>query len=125
MPGAFKAMARRLSINIVNNISSLRLGKIIQFSLIGVNYRKQPPICANDDGFAQKKHPPNLARIARRVLLRGTKNLFAAVINSLQGIAQRAHAKHYVAGLCSGLQRKNMEMIAYLHDQDRQPALLR
>jgi SRSO17 transposase len=42
-------------------------------------------------------------------------------INSLQGIAQREHAKHYVAGLCSGLQRKNMEMIAYLHDQDRQP----
>jgi SRSO17 transposase len=39
----------------------------------------------------------------------------------LKRIEQREHAKHYVAGLCSGLQRKNMEMIAYLHDQDRQP----
>jgi SRSO17 transposase len=39
----------------------------------------------------------------------------------LKRVEQREHAKHYVAGLCSGLQRKNMEMIAYLHDQDRQP----
>jgi SRSO17 transposase len=43
---------------------------------------------------------------------------FAACLNRIE---QREHAKHYVAGLCSGLQRKNMEMIAYLHDQDRQP----
>ena len=40
---------------------------------------------------------------------------------NLKRVEQREHAKHYVAGLCSGLQRKNMEMIAYLHDQDRQP----
>lgn len=39
----------------------------------------------------------------------------------LRRVEQREHLKHYVAGLCSGLQRKNMEMIAYLHDQDRQP----
>jgi SRSO17 transposase len=39
----------------------------------------------------------------------------------LQRVEQRDHAKHYVVGLCSGLDRKNMEMIAYLHDQDRQP----
>ena len=43
---------------------------------------------------------------------------FAACLNRIE---QREHAKHYVAGLCSGLERKNMEMIAYLHDQDRQP----
>jgi hypothetical protein len=39
----------------------------------------------------------------------------------LRRVEQRERLKHYVAGLCSGLQRKNMEMIAYLHDQDRQP----
>lgn len=43
---------------------------------------------------------------------------FAACLNRVE---QRDHAKDYVAGLLSGLQRKNTEMIAYLHDQDRQP----
>ena len=43
---------------------------------------------------------------------------FAACLNRVE---QRDHAKHYVAGLLSGLERKNTEMIAYLHDQDRQP----
>src|SRR3989304_55238 len=34
---------------------------------------------------------------------------------------QRRHAWEYVAGLLSNLKRKNTEMIAYLHEQDRQP----
>jgi len=34
---------------------------------------------------------------------------------------QRRHAWEYVAGLLSNLKRKNTEMIAYVHDQDRQP----
>ena len=34
---------------------------------------------------------------------------------------QRRHAWEYVAGLLSNLRRKNTEMIAYLHEQDRQP----
>jgi SRSO17 transposase len=38
---------------------------------------------------------------------------------SLTG-AQATHARHYVAGLVSDLQRKNAEGIAYLHDQERQ-----
>lgn len=32
---------------------------------------------------------------------------------------QQAHAQSYVVGLASGLRRKNVESIAYLHDQDR------
>lgn len=42
-------------------------------------------------------------------------------VAGLNRVEQRGHAKHYVAGLLSGLERKNTEMIAYLHDQDRQP----
>jgi SRSO17 transposase len=33
---------------------------------------------------------------------------------------QKQHVQHYVAGLVSGVERKNVEAIAYLHDQDRQ-----
>lgn len=40
---------------------------------------------------------------------------------SLIRIEQREHAREYVAGLLSDLKPKNTEMIAYLHDQDRQP----
>ena len=40
---------------------------------------------------------------------------------SLRRVEQREHLKDYVAGLCSGLQRKNIETIAYLHEHDRQP----
>src|SRR3990170_8408789 len=32
---------------------------------------------------------------------------------------QQAHVESYMVGLASGLQRKNVESIAYLHDQDR------
>ncbi len=34
---------------------------------------------------------------------------------------QRQHAAEYVAGLVSNVKRKNIETIAYLHEQDRQP----
>jgi SRSO17 transposase len=40
---------------------------------------------------------------------------------SLRCAAQRQHAYEYVAGLVSNVERKNVESIAYLHDQDRQP----
>jgi SRSO17 transposase len=40
---------------------------------------------------------------------------------SLQQAEQREHAQEYVAGLVSNVKRKNIESIAYLHEQDRQP----
>lgn len=42
---------------------------------------------------------------------------FAAL---LETPAQRAHVQEYVAGLVSNVKRKNVESIAYHHDQDRQ-----
>jgi SRSO17 transposase len=40
---------------------------------------------------------------------------------SLKHAAQGQHAEEYVAGLVSNVKRKNIETIAYLHEQDRQP----
>jgi SRSO17 transposase len=40
---------------------------------------------------------------------------------SLAHAAQRDHLEEYVAGLVSNVKRKNIETIAYLHEQDRQP----
>src|ERR1035437_2560680 len=40
---------------------------------------------------------------------------------SLEHVAQRAHLEEYVTGLVSNVKRKNIETIAYLHEQDRQP----
>jgi len=40
---------------------------------------------------------------------------------SLEHAAQRDHLEEYVAGLVSNVKRKNIESIAYLHEQDRQP----
>jgi SRSO17 transposase len=40
---------------------------------------------------------------------------------SLEYAAQRDHLEEYVAGLVSNVKRKNVESIAYLHEQDRQP----
>ena len=40
---------------------------------------------------------------------------------SLKHDAQRQHAAEYVAGLVSNVKRRNIETIAYLHEQDRQP----
>jgi SRSO17 transposase len=42
---------------------------------------------------------------------------FAAIMESAQ---QEQHLGEYVAGLVSDVKRKNAEMIAYFHDQDRQ-----
>jgi SRSO17 transposase len=43
---------------------------------------------------------------------------FAAILDHA---AQRNHLEEYVAGLVSNVKRKNIESIAYLHEQDRQP----
>ena len=40
---------------------------------------------------------------------------------SLKHAAQREHVEEYVAGLVSNVKCKNIETIAYLHEQDRQP----
>jgi len=40
---------------------------------------------------------------------------------SLEHGAQRDHLEEYVSGLVSNVKRKNIESIAYLHEQDRQP----
>lgn len=40
---------------------------------------------------------------------------------SLAHAAQRDHLEEYLAGLVSNIKRKNIESIAYLHEQDRQP----
>jgi SRSO17 transposase len=42
-------------------------------------------------------------------------------VASLQRSEQDLHARHYVAGLLSNLEYKNVESIAYLHDQQREP----
>ena len=42
-------------------------------------------------------------------------------VASLKHAEQRQHAQDYVAGLVSNVERKNVEAIAYLHEQDRQP----
>ncbi len=40
-------------------------------------------------------------------------------LKSLGQRAQQKHAQDYLVGLVSDLNRKNVESIAYLHDQDR------
>src|SRR5579884_1335469 len=42
-------------------------------------------------------------------------------VASLQRSEQGQHARHYVAGLLSNLPDKNVESIAYLYDQQREP----
>ena len=42
-------------------------------------------------------------------------------VASLQRREQHQHARTYVAGLVSDLEYKNVESIAYLHDQEREP----
>src|SRR3989304_8719707 len=57
-------------------------------------------------------------RIPRGMLdrLEGFVEPFAARLGSSE---QGKHVREYVAGLCSDVKRKNSEMIAYLHDQER------
>jgi SRSO17 transposase len=50
--------------------------------------------------------------------LRAFVRPFAA---SLREAEQREHAEEYVTGLVSNVKRKNVESIAYLHENDRQP----
>src|SRR3954469_22807771 len=47
-------------------------------------------------------------------------DFLAPFVATLGTAEQRTHARHYVAGLVSDLERKNAEGIAYLHDQERQ-----
>jgi len=42
-------------------------------------------------------------------------------VGRLQEAEQKIHARNYVTGLLSDLKRKNVESVAYLHDQDRLP----
>src|SRR5215213_4813036 len=57
-------------------------------------------------------------------LLRGLQHRLGSFLQpfvlSLQRDEQRQNARHYVQGLLSSLPDKNVESIAYLHDQERQ-----
>jgi SRSO17 transposase len=59
-------------------------------------------------------------RIPRGVLSR-LERFLDPFVASLQRSEQGQHARTYVAGLLSGLDDKNVESIAYLHDQEREP----
>lgn len=54
-------------------------------------------------------------------VLRRLKEFVHPFAESLVCDAQRDHLEEYVAGLVSNVKRKNIESIAYLHEQDRQP----
>src|SRR5882724_5336301 len=47
------------------------------------------------------------------------ENFLEPFVARLRQTEQRAHARTYVTGLLSSLERKNVESIAYLHDQER------
>jgi SRSO17 transposase len=59
-------------------------------------------------------------RLLRGVLPR-LQRFLDPFVEPLQRSEQRRHACHYVAGLVSDLEYKNVESIAYLHDQQREP----
>jgi len=59
-------------------------------------------------------------RIPRGVLSR-LERFLDPFVASLQRSEQGQHARTYVAGLLSQLESKNVESIAYLHDQQREP----
>lgn len=59
-------------------------------------------------------------RILRGVLPR-LERFLDPFVERLQRSEQVQHARHYVAGLLSNLEYKNVESIAYLHDQQREP----
>jgi SRSO17 transposase len=60
--------------------------------------------------------PDALAGVLERL-----KNFVRPFAASLKHMSQREHVEEYVAGLVSNVKRKNIETIAYLHEQDRQP----
>lgn len=49
------------------------------------------------------------------------ENFLEPFMACLQEAEQKAHARSYVTGLLSDLKRKNVESVAYLHDQERLP----
>ena len=59
-------------------------------------------------------------RIPRGVLPR-LQRFLDPFVDALQRSEQTLHAHTYVAGLLSDLKYKNVESIAYLHDQEREP----
>jgi SRSO17 transposase len=56
-----------------------------------------------------------------RGLLPRLERFLDPFVAALQRREQAEHARHYVAGLVSNLEYKNVESIAYLHDQEREP----
>jgi SRSO17 transposase len=54
-------------------------------------------------------------------VLERLKEFVRPFVASLTHAAQCEHVEEYVAGLVSNVKRKNIETIAYLHEQDRQP----
>jgi SRSO17 transposase len=56
-----------------------------------------------------------------RGLLPRLERFLDPFVDGLQRSEQVQHARHYVAGLLSDLPDKNVESIAYLHDQPREP----
>lgn len=59
-------------------------------------------------------------RICHAVLSR-LERFLDPFVESLQRSEQAEHARAYVAGLLSSVEYKNVESIAYLHDQEREP----
>jgi SRSO17 transposase len=49
------------------------------------------------------------------------ENFLEPFVACLRAAEQKEHARSYVTGLLSDLKRKNVESVAYLHDQDRLP----
>jgi SRSO17 transposase len=60
--------------------------------------------------------PPRLLRD----LLPRLQDFLQPFVRALRSTAQQTHATHYVQGLVSDLKSKDVESIAYLHDQERQ-----
>jgi SRSO17 transposase len=54
-------------------------------------------------------------------LLERLKEFVQPFAAGLTHVAQGDHVAEYVSGLVSNVKRKNIETIAYLHEQDRQP----
>ena len=49
------------------------------------------------------------------------ENFLETFVARLRELEQKEHARSYVTGLLSDLKRKNVESVAYLHDQERLP----
>jgi SRSO17 transposase len=69
-----------------------------------------------DELLADAEVPPDLVRGA----LPRLETFLQPFVAALGVTAQRTNARHYVQGLLSDLNRKDVESIAYLHDRERQ-----